>query len=162
MTFTARSIVASLALGLALASVRPVHAQYVARDLGSLPGAFYTSAADLNARGEAVGVSGTTSGPAVLWTRDGLVEIRALDGSSQSLAFAINNRGQVVGYSRAPSGEPQAFLFQGGVLTDLGALPGLPSSAAADINERGDIAGISYRAGGLHMVMWIGDRKSVV
>ena len=154
MMFIARPVVASLALGFALSSVSLVHAQYVARDLGSLPGAFYTSAADVNARGDAVGVSGLPFGPAVLWTGGDVFAILGL-----ATAVAINNRGQIVGDGIDPFGEPHAFLFDRGVLTDLGALPGvsLSSSAAADINERGDVAGIAYRAGAImRMVMWIG------
>ena len=126
----------------------------MARDLGSLPGAFYTSAADVNARGDAVGVSGLPFGPAVLWTGGDVFAIPGL-----ATAVAINNRGQIVGDGIDPFGEPHAFLFDRGVLTDLGALPGvsLSSSAAADINERGDVAGIAYRAGAImRMVMWIG------
>ena len=110
----------------------------------------YTSAADVNARGDAVGVSGLPFGPAVLWTRGGVAEIPGLN-----TAVAINNRGQIVGDGIDPFGEPHAFLFERGVLTNLGALPGLPSSAAADINERGDVVGICYRAI-MRMVMWSG------
>jgi probable HAF family extracellular repeat protein len=152
MMCIARPVVASLALGLALSSASPVHAQYAARDVGSLPGAFYTSAADVNARGDAVGVSGLPFGPAVLWTGGGVAAIPGLN-----TAVAINNRGQVVGDGVVPSGDFHGFLFERGVLTDLGTLPGLPASRVADINERGDIAGISYRSGGseLQMVLWI-------
>jgi probable HAF family extracellular repeat protein len=152
MTFTARAIVASLAL--ACVSAPSAHAQYVARDLGSLPGAFYTSAADVNARGDAVGVSSALpSGHAVLWTGGGIAEIPGL-----STAVAINNRGQIVGDGVVPSGDLHGFVFERGVLTDLGTLPGLPASRVADVNERGDIAGISYQSGGseLEMVLWVG------
>src|SRR6516162_6587597 len=43
-------------------------------------------------------------------------------GGSRSFAFGINDQGQVVGYSYLPDGTYHAFLWQGGVLTDLNSL----------------------------------------
>lgn len=58
-----------------------------------------------------------------------------------SVAAAINNSNQVVGWSYAPgSTSPRAFLYSGGTMTNLGTLGGT-SSQAFDINNLGQIAG---------------------
>ena len=60
-----------------------------------------------------------------------------------SLAFGINDHGQVVGQSIGAGGS-RAFLWEDGVMTDLNTLaaPGSPFLIYAnDINDRGEIAG---------------------
>lgn len=63
----------------------------------------------------------------------------------RTVAEAINDRGQVVGYSETARGREHAFLWQKGQMTDLGALPGRPYSIAVAINERGQIIGWSQK-----------------
>jgi probable HAF family extracellular repeat protein len=73
---------------------------------------------------------------------------------ADSIAWAINDRGQVVGTSSTPSGGQHAFLLQDGVVTDLGTLGGLFSAARA-INNRGQIVGVADDANGDgHAVLW--------
>ena len=63
--------------------------------------------------------------------------------------MAINDRGQVVGWSQTKAkdkyGEPiaHAFLWQNGRMRDLGTLPGESNSGATAINERGQVVGSS-------------------
>ena len=45
-------------------------------------------------------------------------------GGGSSVGLDINNSGQVTGYSTLPSGATHAFLYSGGVMTDLGTLGG--------------------------------------
>jgi probable HAF family extracellular repeat protein len=77
--------------------------------------------------------------PPRAWT---VYDLGAL-GSTGAVATAVNNRGDVVGYStkRVPGqiAEPfHAFLWQNGALQDLGA-PIFDFSQAMSINERGTI-----------------------
>jgi probable HAF family extracellular repeat protein len=83
-------------------------------------------------------------------------DLGALPGDSSSVAWGINQRGDVVGWSSGPNGN-HAFVF-----TDTGgmvALPGLPDkprTIARRINDAGDIVGTAD-AGGTdlgHAVRW--------
>jgi probable HAF family extracellular repeat protein len=69
-----------------------------------------------------------------------MTDLGTLPGGSFSSAFSINNNGQVVGYATTSSGAPHAFLYTGGVMTDLGTLGG-PRSFAYGINNNGQIVG---------------------
>jgi probable HAF family extracellular repeat protein len=64
-------------------------------------------------------------------------------GRGSSYAWAINNLGQIAGYSDTVRGETHAVLWESGTMTDLGTLGGKSSFAYA-INNRGQIAGASY------------------
>lgn len=68
-------------------------------------------------------------------------------GGPRSLAYAINESGQIVGWS-GPGGGHRAFLYTPGVGTiDIGTLGGNVAEAI-DINESGQVLGWSHRAGG--------------
>lgn len=69
--------------------------------------------------------------------------------SAGAYATAINNNGQVVGYSSgdvagSPSFQNHAFVWQNGKMTDLGTLSGADTnSKATAINDQGMIVGIA-------------------
>jgi probable HAF family extracellular repeat protein len=81
---------------------------------------------------------------AVLWQDGKPIDLGNFGGAQNNVAYAINNRGQVVGGSDQPGDAiVHAFLWQDGVMTDLGTLPGDVSSAAGSINESGQVVGNS-------------------
>jgi probable HAF family extracellular repeat protein len=84
---------------------------------------------------------------ASLWRpRTGVENLGALPGGDYSLALAINNLFQVVGYSAFPGGDDHyfhAFLWTKDVgMQDLGTLAPSPSTSEAfGINDLGDVVG---------------------
>jgi probable HAF family extracellular repeat protein len=134
------------------------------RDLGTLPGGASSQAQWISSNGLIAGLSDngatdpTAAGfpelRAVLWRRDQIVDLGTLpEGGFQSIANAVNNRGQVVGlavnttpdlfsFVGLPS-QTRAFLWQNGVMQDLGTLGG-PDAIAGLINDQGEITGPSY------------------
>ncbi len=93
---------------------------------------------------------------AVLWKNDKILDLGTLDGANESIASALNSRGQVVGSAlntipdaNSMVGAPyqtRAFLWQNAVMQDLGTLPGGTDAIAFAINDRGQIMGQSYTA----------------
>jgi probable HAF family extracellular repeat protein len=75
-----------------------------------------------------------------------MADLGALPGDADSLAFGVNDRGQVVGTSIGAT--LRAFLWQNGVMTDLNTL--IKGSTSLDlifangINSRGEIAGQAF------------------
>jgi len=129
-------------------------------DLGNLGGetgkAGGNLAFDLNNRGQVVGLSdlpGDTTFHAFLWTKaKGMRDLGTLSGDAASLAIAVNEAGEVVGESLDASGNPRAFLWQGGEMTELNTL--IPADSplfllfACSINSHGDIVGVAATAAG--------------
>jgi probable HAF family extracellular repeat protein len=73
-------------------------------------------------------------------------DLGTLPGGGSSAGYAINQDGQVTGYSTGPDGNAHAILYSHGVMHDLGTLPGRTESFGDDINRFGQIVGFS-RAG---------------
>jgi probable HAF family extracellular repeat protein len=119
----------------AAGSARSVGSRWVLRDLG-----VSGTPIALNDRGQIV-VHAAASDTAFLWESGRVIGLGTLGGKTTD-ANAINERGQVVGWSRAKDGSSHAFLWQNGRMTDLGTLGGKESEAIA-INERGQVVGVS-------------------
>ena len=66
-------------------------------------------------------------------------DLGTLPGGMNSAANAINNSGQVVGYSGNSSSPEHAFLYSVGTMQDLGTLSGGSTSCANAINNIGNI-----------------------
>jgi len=104
---------------------------------------------------------------AVLWENGVARELGTLGGNN-SLAFAVNNRGQVIGMSytnsipNSTTGIPTTdpFLWENGKMVDLGSLGGT-FGAPNFINQIGQIVGQMNLAGDLsgHPFLW--DRGSL-
>jgi probable HAF family extracellular repeat protein len=131
-------------------------------DLGALPGVNSSFGSWISANGQVAGLSGNgeidplTGAPetrAVFWKRGQIIDLGTF-GGNESLANAVNNRGQVVGLATNTISDPfnfygfgaqmHAFLWQNGVMGDLGTLGDGPDSIAFWVNEAGQVAGISY------------------
>ena len=82
-----------------------------------------------------------------LYYYNGLLINLDAPGEGQTVAMAINNAGQIVGYNMLPytngpfsTSIPQAILFNDGSPITLN--PGTNYSVASGINNRGQIAGV--------------------
>jgi uncharacterized membrane protein len=65
---------------------------------------------------------------------------------SETLAYGINDRGQVVGYTVIDIGGPsrvQATEWSGGAVINLAGIPGSEGSQGSAINDRGQVVGDS-------------------
>src|SRR5438477_9429202 len=78
--------------------------------------------------------------------RYAITDLGTLGGTASS-ATAINNNGQVVGYSSLADGSTHAFLYSAGAMVDLGTLGGATSSPN-DINDSGVVVGSSLTSSG--------------
>jgi len=63
-------------------------------------------------------------------------------GGTGSVAYAVNDAGQVVGYSQTATGDTHAFLYSGGIMMDLGTFGGR-TSYAFGINKLGQVTGVA-------------------
>ena len=96
---------------------------------------------------------------AFLWSAGRLTDLETLGGEN-SLACAINDHKQVVGYSETASGAVHACLWEKGVPVDLPPLASGTRSAAAAVNDSGLVVGFTEVAPGSanHAAAWIAGR----
>ncbi len=84
---------------------------------------------------------------AFLWENGTMTSLGTLGGWGWiSYGYAINDLGQIAGYSYISDGQVHGFLWEDGVMTDIGEILG----TTMDINNSGQIVG--YRSG--HGFLW--------
>ncbi len=123
--------------------------------LQPLPGTIASGAAanGINALGDVAG-GGTGGGGGVptyqhagIWRHGALyLDIGVMPGGHSSMAYDVNDAGQVTGEGTAgggPFGRLYAFIWQNGVFTKLPEIPGNYSSVGRSINASGVVAGQS-------------------
>jgi probable HAF family extracellular repeat protein len=157
-----QALIAALALTFTLRGTAAVEYTPVVLDSPSHAIAF-----GLNNQGQVVGRAAVQSGEthAVLWQDGRLVDLGTIPGGQYSEAYAINDRGQVVGWSTidqstctAFDGCWHAFHWEDGIMTDLLGLDPRFQSYAYSLNDKGQIVGISatqdYPFGDFRPVLW--------
>jgi probable HAF family extracellular repeat protein len=134
-------------------------------DLGTVGDGQYSGANSINDAGQVVGTSTISTVPnpllvlpnyhAALWQNGTAADLGTLGGDG-SIAFQVNQRGQIVGFSfLADDVDFHAFLWQNGTMTDLGTVAGDTASQAYGISDRGQIVGSSGTTSALvHAFLW--------
>jgi probable HAF family extracellular repeat protein len=94
-----------------------------------------------------------------------MTDLGTLPGLNDSAAVAVNNRGEVIGYSwleqLGGGNEPyESWVFENGTLVNLGALPGALQTIVGGINDHGTIVGSSYGANSWRAVLFDRNRVS--
>jgi probable HAF family extracellular repeat protein len=129
-------------------------------DLGVLPGGYNSYVQWVSTNGLIAGDSenglidplvGIPEARGVLWENGQPPIDLGTFGGNESTAFAVNGRGQVVGFATNTipdefSGngtQNRAFLWQNGVKQDLGTLGTGTDAFATLVNEHGQVAGVS-------------------
>jgi len=123
-------------------------------DMGNLGGEAWNTPNSMNSKGEVVGFgnpSGDQNAPfnpiAFYWSQStGMVNLGTLDSFPNSIAYAINSHGLIVGQAlNLSTGASHAFIYKDGFMTDLNALmighPSLTLLYANDVDDYGVIVG---------------------
>jgi probable HAF family extracellular repeat protein len=128
-------------------------------------GGYGSAALAINDTGQVVGSSYplprwndpyTDEPRAALWNGGTVTDLGGSLGGITSYAHAINNTGQIAGWSYIANNSIQAILWNGGTATVLGTLGGSESKAWG-INDAGQVAGWSYvNHTAIHATVWDG------
>jgi probable HAF family extracellular repeat protein len=138
----------------------------VMTDLGTGFGSgSFSRAWDINSAGQIVGERSMTQSSAVrafLYQDGTFLDLGTLGGHNpfpfgiDSIAYAINERGQVVGTALPPDPPLHAFLWENGEMQDLGTLGGdTEATEAFSINNAGTVVGSSQTPEEeIHAAVW--------
>jgi probable HAF family extracellular repeat protein len=129
----------------------------VLTQLGIFPGGSYSSAHDINNRGEIVGGSATDGfqGERAYVYRNGkMIDLGTLGGSTSS-ADAINALGHITGGAELSDGQGHAFLYRDGHMIDLGTVGTDRSTVGEGINDEDVVVGVSNTFPLTHAIIYI-------
>jgi probable HAF family extracellular repeat protein len=124
-------------------------------NLGSLANGQYSEGFAINGLGQAAGDSytgivvdsnGNSGIHAVIFNNGGITDLGTLPGHLYSLAYGINDSGQVTGSSKPSVGFVQGFFYSNGTMTLIPGIPGSVMSSGNAINNSGDVAGVSFNS----------------
>ena len=121
--------------------------QYTVTDLGTLSGGSLSAASGINAIGQVVGASYTSSGlyHAFLYSNGAMTDLGTLGGTWSGVGD-INASGQVVGGAVTNGGDYHAFLYSNATMADLNTLAsnlgGWILNGAGGINASGQVCGV--------------------
>ena len=134
-------------------------------DMGALPGGASSAGNWISTNGLIAGLSqngetdplipGVPEVRATLWAHGRIIDLGILpEGGFESIANAVNSKGQVVGLATNAIPDPnsmvgsgfqtRAFSWRNGAMEDLGTLGTGTNAQAILINERGQVVGWSY------------------
>jgi probable HAF family extracellular repeat protein len=127
-------------------------------DMGNLGGMAWNTPAGMNNKGEVVGF-GNPSGDqnagfnpiAFYWNESaGMKNLGTLAQDANSIAYAINKSGLIVGQSFGGPNGSHAFIYQDGIMTDLNSLMighnAFTLVYANDVNDNGVIVGGAFNS----------------
>ena len=127
---------------------------YTVTDLGTLGGRT-SSAVGISDNGQVVGWSLNTEGRqhAFLYSNGAILDLGTLSNTTDSIAFGVNNQGQVVGESFSGNNPSytgsRGFLYSNSAMQELGSLAG-GNTQAFGINNAGQVVGESRSASAAH------------
>jgi probable HAF family extracellular repeat protein len=138
-------------------------APYTITDLGILPGYDSAVAVRINNNSQMSVVlytSTRTKLHSFLWQEGKWTDVGTL-GGNYTLAFGLNDNGQVVGRSHTGRSEERPFLWRNGKIENLGTFGGDEpedrdlSNVATGINNRGQVVGAAEtKKDGTHAFLW--------
>ncbi|MCC6956406.1 MAG: hypothetical protein IT316_06390 [Anaerolineales bacterium] len=107
--------------------------------------------------GKVAGQCGVGSSARGFFWDNGVMQNLGTLGGSWSVAYGVNDDGQVVGTSLTGTGYSGAFLWQNGSMQNLGSLGGNGPSGALAINNAGQVVGFSINSTPqMHAFLWNG------
>lgn len=119
---------------------------------------------DINDAGLMAGQQISTAAAAIAWLDAGVLQVQALPGlipGNKGRATAINNLGEVVGFSSSGPPTSSGLPFLWSATAGLVALnPNNQSGAAMDINDNGQVVGWSTGNGPWYAWLWKGGKFS--
>ena len=138
--------------------------------LPPFPGDSTSAATGINERGQAIGISGEcdqavgrfSAQHAVLWQQGQVLPLDDLGGTSWHTPMAINQAGDITGFSNPPDARDllgefiaHAVLWtpEGGI-QDLGRLPGDSTSQGLGLNIFRQVVGVSAGPAGSRAFLW--------